>query len=226
MNKVDLHVKQLMLRSPTIFPNRWSVLEHVFLHIGTGYGWTRQGTMASIYDKKQPMPESMNMGDLDDEARSLEEGLQRAKAFGVDESTVELHRQVELGMRRLQREYIAQHIDVYASSAIGGHAINARLLPSSLAAVPLGQVPATGKMDRDWALAADEVATKVLQFIGSQLDGRGDSLPASQTKHFGELQEQLRAAIVALEPVTQLRAGRERVARMFQEMMGKDKLRA
>lgn len=226
MNKVDLHVKQLMLRSPTIFPNRWRVLEHVFLHIGTGYGWTRQGTLASIYDKKEPMPESMNMDDLDDEARSLEESLQRAKAFGVNESTVERHQLVELGMRRLQREYIAQHIDVYASFDIGGHAINARLLPSSLDLVPLGQVPANAKMNRDWALAADEVATKVLQFVGSQLNDRGDSLSTSQKKHFGELQEQLRAAIAALEPVTQLRAGRERVARMLQEMMGKDTLRA
>lgn len=222
MNKVDMHVKQLMLRSPMIFPNRWSVLEHIFLHIGTGYGWNRQGTVTSIYDKKTPMPESIDMSDLDHEAQLAKESAERFKEFGASMSESDRCRSVELGMRRLQREYIGANIDVYACNDIGGRGVNAKLLPSLLASVPLGQVPTEGKVNRDWALAADEVATKTLQFLAQQLgDDKGASLPTWQRKQFLELQVQLKAAIDALEPVTKLRAGRQAVAKALQDLFAK-----
>ena len=221
MNKVDLHVKQLMLRSPSMFPTRWSVLEHIFLHIGTGYGWTRQGTVASIYEKKNsPMPSGMDMSDLEHEAELLDESAARFKERGLDDVDFDRKQRVSLGMRRVQREYIAANIDVYASEDLGERGVAAKLLPSSLGDTPLGQVPTSGKVDRDWALAADEVTVKLLGYLGHQLsEGNDASLLDWQKKRYEQLQAQARETLAALEPVTKKSAGRQAVAKLFKELL-------
>lgn len=215
MNKVDLHVKRLMLRAPTIFPSRWSVLQHIFLHIGTGYGWTGKGVMASIYDRDQTMPESMDMSDLDEPPMRGHDRPEMAQFVAVD--------RVRLGQKKLLREYIAANIDVYASSLeLGDATVAYSILPSSLAHSPLGQVPKEGPLDREWALAADAVATKLLGELSRRLDKNNiHEVSPTQQKQFAALQVELRQSVDALERATKLRAGRENVLKALQGFMRK-----
>lgn len=53
MNKVDNYIKQLMLGYPSLYPNRFAVMKHIFCSNGSGYSWDKNGCPVLFHQEKQ-----------------------------------------------------------------------------------------------------------------------------------------------------------------------------
>ncbi len=224
MNNVDLHVKHKMLQSPSIFPNRVSVLAHIFLFFGTGYEWTRAGTLASIYDDPNaPMPSSIDMSDLDEQAQMLTQDAARNAERYPGES-VDTSRQVDLGLARLTRAYVGEHIDVYASKNLAPKDswLNHLSHIESFQHTPLATIPKkVAKLDKDWVTAADEVAFGLREALRQRYDVvKTTGALKGAPKHLTAVYERLSEVLEQLEPVTQRKANAKRAQAILSRLMG------
>ena len=102
MSLVATAVKNHMLSSPSLFPNRLSVLTFVFLNAGGGYHWNTKGELGCIYG----LPENVTAMAMDD----LDKILAVTRA---DEGKPSM-REANLELQRLQRMHREKYIDLYA----------------------------------------------------------------------------------------------------------------
>lgn len=223
MNKVDLHVKRMMLKSPSLFPNRVSALAHIFLFFGTGYEWTRTGELASVYDDPNaPMPTGIDMEDLDDQAAMLAEQATRDAERYPDEP-INQSQQVKLGLTRLTRAYIGEHIDVYASKSMAPRDewLNHLSHLESFTSTPLFTLPAKlKKLDKDWVMAADEVAAGLKEALRTRYGVvKTTGALKGAPKHLVEVYQRLSDVLDKLEVVTNRKANAQRAQKILSSLM-------
>lgn len=107
LNKVDRHIKQMMLQYPSLFPSRIKCLSHLFLTNGNGYRWDEQGCLVS-YDNDQPV-DKINYNDLD--YLKEQRNKHRSSPFVITDYYQFLD--VESEQERLVRQFRETHIDLF-----------------------------------------------------------------------------------------------------------------
>lgn len=112
MNKVDQHIKRMMLQYPSLFPNRIKCLRQLFLVNGNGYDWDENGCLTDSCGSYDNRPEDkMRYDDLDTRNDDL------AKILGEDDkvdtlSDIRKFQKLRDVKERLDREFCEQHIDL------------------------------------------------------------------------------------------------------------------
>lgn len=111
MNKVDQHIKRMMLQYPSLFPNRISCLKQLFLTNGNGYKWDANGCLTDAcgsYDDRAE--DKMSYDDLD---------TREYDRYGDSEddevdtlSDIRKFHKLRDAKERLDREFREQHIDL------------------------------------------------------------------------------------------------------------------
>ena len=218
MNKVDTHVKEMLLRSPSVFSSRGAVLHFVFLNFGTGYQWGRKGGVECIYADGTGQADTMNMSDLDEqEAHIAGREARESELSGVFNAQA----RARLTLERLTREHIARHIDLYAQEGMSKPPLDLnRLTFTQLSQVPLGQVP-NKKVDADWAAAAEALALDLRDAIAREFrmrdkDYTAAEVPAKWLTMYSDVNDVLKR----LDKTTGGIAKRERMSKLLTELLG------
>lgn len=153
MNKVDQHIKRVMLTYPSIAPSRIAVLRHLLLCNGNAYDWDDKGCLVPW--SGEDYGDTMKFSDLEPDPT-----LERFRSEPLD--SLYAFRDAETEEERLVREHRAKHIDVYAQH----DKTFDRLRYEDLTNISLhdytclGRAP-FGKLDPDWLHAAEEIVDKV-----------------------------------------------------------------
>lgn len=218
MNSVDTVVKNAMLGSPSIFPNRLSVLSFIFLNAGGGYHWNNAGQADCIYGMPEPTA-TMRMEDLDERMADAKE---RAHEDEPEHMNFQL---AETKLHKMQRQHIADHIDLYAThqdvfAKMKLSDLTMLTLSSELHGTLLGDIDQPKTLDKEWAMAASEVAHVALKAVReAKKDGE---LP----QHMDKMEGALTKALDTLEPITHARENAAKAALAFKDIwdsLGMDK---
>lgn len=110
MNKVNKHIKQMMLQFPSLFPNRIKCLRQLFLVNGNGYDWDENGCLVSwSYENDRVRAEDkMHYDDLDTRANDLDDLLGKSEAT----SDIRKFQKLTDEKERLDRQFREKHIDL------------------------------------------------------------------------------------------------------------------
>lgn len=155
LNKVDRHIKLVMLNYPMLYPSRFSVLRHLFLCNGNGYFWNENGCIECI-DADRTLIEQMDYSDLEEREQQLHEDIHRDKDSAL--GSLWSQRYVELKRLRSDRALIERDIDMYAKYHVMGEdqlydtyqVRNFKPDYCIMTAAPYA------KMDKEWGQAAVE----------------------------------------------------------------------
>ena len=113
LNKVDQHIKSLMLTYPGLFKCRMDVLKHLFMVNGNGYEWDDMGCLAQRMSMNGEVSAlNMDFSDLEEEQAELDKQV-------ADNPTDALRSYYAAKQARLkrcfaERRIIAEEIDLYA----------------------------------------------------------------------------------------------------------------
>lgn len=208
MNKVDITVKNAMLGSPGLFPNRMAVLSFIFLNAGGGYFWNKKGEADCVYGMPKPT-DKMDMKDLN-------ERMVQAREYGADRSPPLLDNMnfqlAQMKLEKLQRKHVADHIELYATEKTGMFSktkisdVSMLAVIYSLNGTLLGTLEEPKKLDKEWAQAASEVAEACVQALKTAK--AENTLP----KGLEGLEARFTKALDTLEPITNSRANQAKVA--------------
>jgi hypothetical protein len=182
MDKVDLHIKQMMLQYPSIFPTRLSCLKHLFLVNGNGYDWDETGCLVpwrSTYDRAN---DQMHYADLDRREDDTVFDSIISQSDLKDHPLVAFHK-LENDKERLDRQFREQHIDLFCQCH-GTYdnfkyedLVNFEVRWSAFNLAPYGYI------DIDWLAAMEETVSKMFytfnQVWGMHYDTplKGDKMP-------------------------------------------------
>ena len=106
---VSEHVKSCMLTFPGLFPDRISVLSHIFIESGNGCEWDSNGVIYDMFETEYR--DTMNYDDIERDAHSLTSSdteLKELLPFYFRD------REIQLKRKRLMRQLIEQDIDFHA----------------------------------------------------------------------------------------------------------------
>lgn len=214
MNKVDITVKNAMLGSPGLFPNRLAVLSFILLNAGGGYFWNEKGEADCIYGMPKPT-DVMKMDDLDEHmAYARERGADRDPPQ-PENMNLQLAR---MKLEKIQREHLAEHIELYATEKTGMFSKTKISDVAILSAISdldgtlLGTLGDAKHLDKEWAFAASEVAEACVYALKTAK--ADNTLPNG----LDGLEAELTAALDTLEPITNSRANKASVALAFKGM--------
>lgn len=209
MDSVSTTVKNAMLGAPSIFPTRLSVLSFIFLNSGGGYHWNKKGEADCIYGMPKPT-DTMNMADLNEQMAS-------AKKRGEEQQTSpNMNFQLaELKLEKIKRKHVAEHIELYSQRSdifakVSMSDMSMLSMTSDLAGTLFGTLYEPKKLNKEWANAADEVASACLKAVrAAKADG---SLPP----HMKTMEASLVKALDTLEPITHRRENTAKAALSIQ----------
>lgn len=205
MNSVTTVVKNAMFGAPNVFPSRLSVLSFIFLNSGGGYYWNKKGEADCAYGMPTPAT-TMNMTDLNELM-----AMTRKSGAGRDQQEHMNFQLAELKLQKLQRKHIADHIDLYANNRntfddFSLSDVDPLSMTSNLSGTLLGSLSQVKKLNKDWAMAADEIATISLKAVKKAKADK--TLPP----HMKGMEAALVQALDTLEPVTHVRANTAKAA--------------
>ena len=193
LNKVDVHVKQLMLGFPSSYPNRMSVLASELLNPGGGYYWNALGELDCHYPSSKSTATKMDMRDANAELKTAKTELQGA--LGTSGEALAQRRLADAQLECIQRRHRAQNIDAYVQKYELAEPTHADLLHHldtlyTLDNTVLGHVSDVPHLHLDWAYAVEEVVTACLARLDDQEYG-------GATKRTKALREELTATLEA-----------------------------
>lgn len=205
MSLVATAVKNHMLSSPSLFPNRLSVLTFVFLNAGGGYHWNAKGELGCIYGLPENVP-SMAMEDLD---KILAQTRAGTGAVSMHEANLEL--------QRLQRAHREKYIDLYAEECVQATGLTFEDIPMLSTVYDLDGTLMSSKglpenLNKEWAVALGEVAQVCLTILRKAK--KEGTLPAPMVG----LEAEFAATMDALEPITHAQANSANAARRLKEI--------
>ena len=155
LNKVDSHIKRMLLSYPTLFKSRMDALSHQFLVNGNGYEWDDAGGLSSIGDPIRPL--KMRFDDLDERQAELD----RSIASDCHHSMAALFAARQAAIRReySERLLIEAEVDLYATEHVMGenNKEDADWLRHYCPDYSAVQRAPLDRIDKEWALAAEEV---------------------------------------------------------------------
>jgi hypothetical protein len=166
LNKVDQFIKAVMLTYPISYKSRMAVLKRIFLD-STSFGWDAAGCPDLSYFGG--LRSEMEFGDLDQQCQNVE-----AAMAGECCASMALHyagRAVALKRQYADRELVSTYIDILAVEHTQGEdaPMNANLVDDfRIGQNQLHSAP-YHSMDKDWALAAEEVLTAARHGISVSL---------------------------------------------------------
>ncbi|WP_274644299.1 hypothetical protein [Pseudomonas serbica] len=174
LNVVDQLVKQALLRGPSMYGSRLSVLSSVFFTGGNGYFWNNDGTLGSRYPA--PTCTEMKFSDLDSPPAP-------ASALDVESekfiTPFELVKQARHKRLRAIRTLIAEDIDLYARYNLMGDTLDVESLRNYFSIFELDRgLIATAPyevLDHDWARAMMELLNEAIHTLGDALRVRDSS---------------------------------------------------
>lgn len=175
MNKVDQHIKQMMLQYPSIYPNRLACIRQLFLVNGNGYDWDNDGCLVpwrSPYDRAS---DRMHYDDIEpnDSVTSL---------LGKDSSIGKFHALSDV-KERMDRQFREEHIDLLCQfhdtydNFRYEHLVNFDVAWSAFRDAPYGSI------DADWLAVMEETVNKIMYSFniiwGMHYDNplKGEKLP-------------------------------------------------
>lgn len=205
MSLVTASVKNHMLSSPSLFPNRLSVLSFVFLNAGGGYHWTSKGELGCIYG----LPQNTTVMAMDDLDKMLATVRAREEGPSMQEANLEL--------QRLQRAHREKYIDLYADERVQATGLTFSDIPMLSTVYDLDGTLMSAKglpenINKEWAVALGEVAHVCLTVLRkAKQDG---TLPAPMVG----LEAEFVATMDALEPITHAQANRAGAALRLKEI--------
>jgi hypothetical protein len=169
LNKVDRHIKTMMMTYPAIYPSRIAVLQHIFLVNGNGFDWGSDGcpTMSSY---GVPAVTAMDYSDLHQRISTVKEDIARET---LEPMSVLLNvRHARLHRELANRQMVEDDIDLYATNHVMQENLNfnaSALKHFSTDWCLLSPRRFPQVMDRDWALAAEEMMNIAQQAIFREL---------------------------------------------------------
>lgn len=156
MNKVDLHIKQMMLQHPSIFPNRISCLKQLFLTNGNGYEWDNNNclTLYSVYEQR-PL-DKMYYDDLDNKDP---DSIMNSKL--VTESDLGKFHALCKEKELINRQFREKNIDLLCQFHDFGDEFSYKdLMHFDINYSAFRDAP-YGKIDKDWLSVMEETVTKI-----------------------------------------------------------------
>lgn len=158
MNKVDLVVKENLMRFPTLFKNRFDVLAHMLCCCGTGYEWDKNGCLAYCLNDpdKEPANTETMLVDFENKVKETKEKLK------TDPDCLDLFNRAYLAEDEfdlIRAKHVAKNIDIYACTFAGvGNDVGYWLQRQhymrfgfNLDSVPINNKPEN--IDEDWRKA-------------------------------------------------------------------------
>lgn len=166
LNKVDQLIKAVMLTYPVSYKSRMAVLKRIFLD-GTSFGWDAAGCPDLYYFGD--LRSEMDFGDLDQQRQEVEAEL--AEENGASMELYYAGRGVALKRQYADRELVSTYIDILAVEHTQGEdaPTNANLVFDFRIGQNLLHSAPYHSMDKDWALAAEEVLTAARHGISGSL---------------------------------------------------------
>lgn len=154
MNKVDSHIKRMMLQYPTLFKTRRDCLAHLFLVNGNGYDWDENGCLVESYSTYDRASDKMRYDDLDKDPND-----EIPKVPGLE--TFYAFRSIMKEKERMDREFREKHIDILCQmdENIGGFSYE-KLDNFDPEWSKFRNAP-YGKIDSDWLKAMEEVVKTI-----------------------------------------------------------------
>ncbi len=226
MNKVDLHIREMMLTYPLLYSNRQEALIGIF--VGTNYVWVKgedgKYVIKPVYEFDKKFDGPTDISDLD------ESDLRFA---GDDDFHRAIRAQNQL--ERMQRLFVAENIDLFATVRMTkGRDISYQTLDSwyfdhdttVLATAPFGEI------DADWLSAIEELLNMLIvaynQFFGIHADTplRGDKVP--EPSMFSRMPEKFQKRLTKIrewEERAEAQSGSKARMAAFWETTGKDILK-
>lgn len=228
MNKVDRHIKKMMLQFPSLFPNRIKCLRHLFMVNGNGYDWNDEGCLVEwTYEGDRTRPaDKMNYSDLDQRQDDLSKFYDEHECLRDIQKFRRLHDEKE----RLDRQFREKNIDLlcryHDTYDNFTYADLQHFDPrwSAFHDAPYGNI------DIDWLTAMEETITKI-KYAFNQVWSlyydhplKGEKTPEpSMFSRMPEKFQKLYADICEVENKLDKQSGRRERMAIFQEAIN-DKL--
>ena len=198
MNKIDQHIKRMMLRYPLLFPNRINCLYHLFLVNGNGYRWNAAGELEDRCNTYADFDGKMNYSDLDEDMDRL---LSSKQDFPDHPIIQELNdgRELKNHEERMVRQFREQHIDKFCRDIFGRSTDGNRFTTEMLLHVDLNwsafKNAPYGSIDHEWLMVAESVIDKLDQYFNSvwnlYYDRPTENTPVPNPSMFSRMPEQL-----------------------------------
>jgi hypothetical protein len=117
LNKVDLEIKRCLLAYPTLYRNRFDVMDHILTTNGNGYHWNNKGELVKLNqcDKEDETFDKLRQKGLN----HLEEQVEKAKKQIQDNSPINLSFWISKRAELEYAKFVADHIDIYATTYCG-----------------------------------------------------------------------------------------------------------
>jgi len=166
LNKVDQIIKAVMLTYPVRYKSRMAVLKRIFLD-DASFGWDAAGCPNLYYFGE--LHSEMDFSDLDQQREGVEAGL--VEESGPSMANYYAGRAVALKRQYADRELVSTYIDILAVEHTQGEdsPTNANLVDEFRNGLNLLHMAPYHSMDKDWALAAEEVVTAARHGISGYL---------------------------------------------------------
>jgi hypothetical protein len=219
MSAVDLHVKHMLLSCPSVFKTRWDCMQHIFLDtLANGWRWSDAGAMYCNYGDGKPMPESIDLSELQAALTHIQ-GLEARSKSTEPRPTVS---EVRIGREIHEREYRGAHIDAFVKMLDDEDIPPLELWElNTLARVPMGMIP-DGALDLDWTEAAEAVALKFSAHISSHFRMyEPDFKPATMPERWSRIYKQLDVIIERLDVATGRKARITAALERYREPLSK-----
>lgn len=221
LNKVDQHIKQMMLKYPVIMGSRMDALRQLFLITGNGYDWTADGCLDDG-SNAEPV-EAMDNSDLDRRQRELEE---EEGKYPPSPSLNQMYasRRAQLKRQYAVRRLIESDIDLYAAEHVMGD--NDKygvewLATFSPAFSAMGNAPYDA-LDPDWAAAAEETITIARTSIWRHLHMHSPFFDREKADpKWLSLYDELGVILDKLDATTGTKAKKARSLKALEEMLGR-----
>lgn len=152
MNKVDQHIKEMMLKHPLIFPTRLACLRRIFMVNGNGYEWDDQGCLRSWSQKNDTKELKMQYSDLDN--RDDEQ-------FKYGYSDIAQFQSLCTEQERMLRKFREEHIDLFCQFNDIDDNIKYSDLQYFSPEWSMFRDAPYGNIDPDWLNAAEELIGKI-----------------------------------------------------------------
>lgn len=166
LNQVDQLIKRVMLTYPVSYRSRMDVLKRIFLD-GASAGWDADGCPDLSYFGA--LRSEMDFSDLDLQRGGVETGL--ASKNGNLLEMLYAGRAVALKRQYADRELVSAYIDILAVEHTQGEDVpsDADLVDDFRIGHNLLHNAPYQSMDKDWALAAEEVLTAACHGLSGAL---------------------------------------------------------
>jgi hypothetical protein len=225
MNKVDIYIKRKMLEYPVQYSSRWNALFSMFFLLGAGYYWDDQGCLANGYDEPSQEPAAMYFSDLDGHEDMVQKRLQTDSRPGSF-----FHAElVKVRLERMIRQYRADHIDVFVQNHMDdendGGVDEFSICTAISTSLPINQIP-YDRVDKEWAMAADEAANIVRLRLRNHFDLKGERLEDHLNGLPEDYRELYRTVVTVqqeLEPITHRAAGTKQLSALLKDIMARTK---